>query len=56
MSREKKKSLLLPLSFLVVALAVFGSIPYLTSRETATQQHKAAALRTKICKLFPDAG
>ena len=43
MSREKKKSLVLPLSLLVVALAVFGSIPYLMSRETADQQREAAA-------------
>ena len=43
MSREKNKSLLLPLALLVAALAVFGSIPFLLSRETAAQQREAAA-------------
>lgn len=48
MSRGKKQSLVLPLSLLVAALAVFGSIPYLMSRETAAQQREAAAKTAAI--------
>lgn len=40
-----RESLLLPGMALVAAFALFGSIPYFLSRETAAQERQAAAVR-----------